>query len=64
VEKVHRDKHHASLGVGRYALALVWLATLTGADVRENGFCDFDVPVSPEEQAIAKRCVAAIAERA
>lgn len=64
VEKVHRDKHHASLGVGRYALALVWLAALTGADVRENGFCDFDVPVSPEEQAIAKRCVAAIAERA
>ena len=48
IEKVHRDGFHASYGVGRYLLALTVFGTLTGADVRNNGFSDFDEYVSPE----------------
>ena len=61
VESVHRDMHHAHLGIGRYALGLTWYAVLTGRDVMENSFCDFDVPISPEEIQIAKECVTEIA---
>lgn len=57
IEKVHRDTFHASLGLGRYALALLWYAVLTGRDVSVNTFCDFDEPVSPEKIAIVKQCV-------
>ena len=51
--KMHRDTYHASLGVGRYLLALTWLKTLTDADISQNGFDDFDVPVTDEERKIA-----------
>ncbi len=61
VKTVHRDLHHADLGIGRYALGLTWYAVLTGRDVMENSFCDFDIPVSPEEIRIAKECVMEIA---
>lgn len=30
IEKVHRDGFHASLGLGRYALGLLWYKVLTG----------------------------------
>ena len=53
--------HHAHLGIGRYALGLTWYAVLTGRDVTENTFSDFDVPVSEEEIRIAKECVMEIA---
>ena len=52
--KVHRDSFHLSLGIGRYAAALTWFKMLTGKDITENSFSDFDVPVSSEEAAIAK----------
>lgn len=39
--KVHEDTFHASLGVGRYALGLLWYKTLTGNDVVNNTFSDF-----------------------
>ena len=52
---VHADTLHASLGLGRYALALTWFRTLTGASVLDNPFCDFDVPVPPEEAAAARQ---------
>ena len=61
VATVHRDMHHAHLGIGRYALGLTWYAVLTGRDVTENTFSDFDVPVSEEEIRIAKECVMEIA---
>ena len=57
IEKVHRDTFHASFGLGRYALALLWFRMLTGKSVAENPFCSFDVPVSAEEVEIAKRVV-------
>jgi len=57
IPKVQRDTFHASYGLGRYALGLLWYRMLTGADVTENTFCDFDEPVTEEEIAIAKSCV-------
>ncbi len=57
IEKVHRDTFHAALGVGRYALALLWLRMLCGVSVTGNGFSDFDVPVSEYEREIAWRTV-------
>lgn len=52
IEKIHRDTYHASLGAGRYLLALVWFKYLTGRDITENAFDDFDVPVTDEERRI------------
>ena len=57
IEKVHRDTFHASLGLGRYALGLIWYKVLTGNSVAENSFAKFDEEVTPEQIAIAKKCV-------
>lgn len=57
IERVHRDGFHASLGLGRYALGLLWYRALSGRSVMENSFCDFDVEVSDEEKLIAQKCV-------
>lgn len=57
IEKVHRDTFHASLGLGRYALGLIWFKVLTGKDIQDNMFCKFDEEVTPDEIAIAKKCV-------
>ena len=55
---VHRDTYHASLGAGRYLLALVWLKVLCGVDPTENSFRDFDVAV-PEDVALLAGRIAA-----
>ena len=47
---VHRDTYHANLGYGRYLLALVWFKYLTGRDITENAFNEFDVPVTDEQR--------------
>jgi hypothetical protein len=60
IEKIHRDAFHATFGLGRYALGLLWLHILTVADISENSFDDFDEPISEEEIAIAKKCVMAL----
>lgn len=52
IEKIHRDTFHASLGAGRYLLALCWFKYLTGKDITENDYNDFDVPVTEEERKI------------
>ena len=57
IETVHRDNVHASLGLGRYALALLWFRMLTGRSVADNTFCDFDEPIPAEEIKIAKTVV-------
>ena len=57
IEKVHRDSYHASKGLGRYALGLIWYATLTGRDITDNPFCDFDEEVSAVQMQIIKKCV-------
>ena len=57
VEKVHRDGSHLSYGIGRYATGLLWYRLLTGNDVTNNNFCDFDEEISQEEIKIIKKCV-------
>ena len=57
IRKVYRDTFHASLGIGRYALALLWFRMLTGKSVADICYNDFDEPVSPEEISIAKEIV-------
>ena len=63
IKKIHRDTYHASLGIGRYALGLIWYRILTGNDIRGNTFCDFDEQVSDEQIEIAKKCVSEVANR-
>jgi len=57
VEKVHRDTFHASLGTGRYALALLWYRMICGKRVAENQFSDFDEPISEDELCIVKEYI-------
>ena len=57
VGPIHRDTFHAAYGIGRYALGLIWYRALTGADVTENSFCDFDEEIPPETVKKIKECV-------
>ena len=57
VEKMHRDTYHASLGCGRYLLALTWYKMLTRRDISKNDFDDFDEPVTKEEREIVIKAV-------
>ena len=52
-EKVHRDCYHASLGLGRYLLALCWYKYFTGNDINNNDFDDFLEEVTEKERKIA-----------
>ena len=61
IPKVHRDTYHASYGLGRYALGLLWYRMLTGNSVMENTLASFDQPVTEEERQIAKACAEAFA---
>ena len=62
IEKVHRDGFHASLGLGRYALGLLWYKFLTGKDIADNSFADFDEEITMEQIDIVKKCVNKIAK--
>lgn len=55
----HRDGLHLSYGAGRYLAALTWYKTLTGNDITNNDFSDFDEPVSDEERKIVIAAVQA-----
>lgn len=57
VGPLHRDACHASLGLGRYALGLLWYAVLMGSDVADNTFCDFDEEIANDQIALVKECV-------
>ncbi len=63
IENIHRDSFHASLGIGRYILALTWYKTLTGKDISSNSFSDFDEPVSKKERQIAIQAVNSVANK-
>ena len=62
IKVVHRDGFHLSLGLSRYAVGLLWYALLSGNDVSENTFRDFDEEISDEEIAIVKKCVKELVE--
>ncbi|MBR2906499.1 MAG: DUF4886 domain-containing protein [Clostridia bacterium] len=49
-----RDGFHASLGLGRYLLGLVWYGTLCGGDILSNTFADLDKQSPPELLALAR----------
>lgn len=55
--KVHRDTFHASLGLGRFALGLLWFRMLTGMSVANNTFRDLDVPTDEQEIQTAIKCI-------
>jgi len=57
ITNTHRDAVHVSLGVGRYAFALLWYKVLTGNSVLNNTFDSFKGAITDEEIAIAKKCV-------
>ena len=57
VKKVHRDTFHASLGLGRYALGLIWYKTLIGGSVVGNSFRDFDEPVWEDQVRLVQQVV-------
>ena len=57
IGKIHRDTFHASLGAGRYLLALTWYKTLTGNNVTGNAFDELDEPITDEEREIIIRTV-------
>lgn len=57
VPKIHRDTFHASLGLGRYALALLWYHTLTGRPVTGNTFDDLDEPAPSEQMRFVREYV-------
>lgn len=52
ISKIHRDTFHASIGAGRYLLALTWYKTLTGNDVTGNAFDELDEPITEQERQI------------
>lgn len=62
IEKIHRDTFHASLGAGRYLVGLTWYKALTGKDITNNDFDEFDLPVSQEEREIVIKAVNAAFE--
>jgi hypothetical protein len=57
IGKIHRDTFHASLGAGRYLLALTWYKALMGKDISNNNFNNFDVEVTDKEREIVIKAV-------
>ncbi len=57
LKKVHRDTYHASLGAGRYLLALCWFKALTEQDISLNAFNDLDEPITENEREIIIKAV-------
>lgn len=57
IKKVHRDTFHASRGTGRFILALTWYKYLTGNDISNICFNNFDEDVSKEEYDIAIKSI-------
>lgn len=53
IEKIHRDTFHASAGAGCFILALVWYRCLTGNDINNVKFHNFDVEITEEEYRVA-----------
>lgn len=54
--KMYRDGSRATLGLGRYALGLLWYGSLTGKSVLKNTFSQFDEPISVVGIENAKHC--------
>lgn len=57
LKPLYRDGFHASYGLGRYAIGLLWYATLTGKSILGNRFMETDVAISPEEAETVRKIV-------
>ena len=57
ITEIHRDTFHASLGVGRYALALTWFAAIYGKRVSELESLALDVPCEEQILCAAREIV-------
>lgn len=53
VEKVHSDYLHANAGVGCFILALVWYGYLTGNDISDVKYHDFELEVTEDEYKVS-----------
>ncbi len=54
IPKIHRDTFHASYGLGRLILAMVWYGYLTGNSLDSVDFDDLDEKVTTEEYEIGR----------
>ncbi len=57
IKKIHRDTFHATLGLGRYALGLLWYGTLTGKSIDNISFSELDEAAEKDELEIVKMTV-------
>ena len=57
IEKIHRDTFHASLGAGRYLIALCWYKKIFDKDISKDTFNEFDEPVSEKERNMVIKAV-------
>ena len=57
IGKIHRDGYHATLGAGRYLLALCWYKFLTGKDISNDKFNAFDEKITKKEREIVINAV-------
>ena len=57
VRPLFRDGFHASLGIGRYAIGLLWYRTLTGTSVIGNTFRAFDEPIDEKTVTLIQKTV-------
>ena len=55
--KIHRDGFHASMGLGRFAIALTWLGVIFGFDVTKVSYNELDEPVRESDYTAAVECV-------
>jgi hypothetical protein len=55
-EGIYRDTFHAGMGLGRYAVGLLWYKLFTGRGVLNNGFNELDVPTEEKDLIIAREC--------
>ena len=53
---IYRDTFHAGMGLGRYAVGLLWYKLLTGNSVLNNTFCELDEATADEDLKIAREC--------
>lgn len=58
-----KDGHHMSKGIGRYATGLLWYTTLTGKDISDVTFNNFDEEISDSDVLTIKQLVKEIASK-
>ncbi len=62
-QALFRDEIHMSRGFGRYLLGLVLYGTLTDRPIENNTFHDFDIPMTDEEIALAKKIASEVLKK-